>query len=175
LVVTYGGLGGDPYWEQAQPAWNHPLLTRHTPPAELASRVRAVTAPADQFADQYSAAQARRLSQRGVPVSIGGHGQQPGLAEHWELWSFVRGGATPIEALRFGTSDPARMYGFSDIGTLEPGKLADLVVLNADPTQDIQNTDDIQYVMLNGRLYEAATLNETVTGTRQRQPYFWED
>jgi hypothetical protein len=48
-------------------------------------------------------------------------------------------------------------------------------VLNADPTVDIQNSDDIQYVMLNGRLYEAATLNETVTGNRQRRPYFWED
>ena len=49
LVVTYGGLAGDPYWSQATPVWQHPLLTRHTPPAELASRVRAVTAPADQF------------------------------------------------------------------------------------------------------------------------------
>ncbi|HEV2866522.1 MAG TPA: amidohydrolase family protein [Allosphingosinicella sp.] len=175
LVVTYGGLAGDPYWSQATPVWNHPLLTRHTPPSELAARVRSVTAPPEQFVDQYSAREARELSHRGVLVSIGGHGQQPGLAEHWELWSFVRGGATPIEALRFGTVDPARIYGFSDIGTLEPGKLADLVVLNADPTVDIQNSDDIQYVMQNGRLYDAATLNETVTGNRQRQPYFWEE
>ena len=175
LVVTYGGLAGDPYWSQAEPAWNHPLLTRHTPPDELAARVRAVTAPADQFVDQYSARESLRLSQRGVPVAIGGHGQQPGLAEHWELWSFVRGGATPIEALRFGTSDPARIYGFTDIGTLEPGKLADLVILDADPTVDIRNSDNISMVMLNGRLYEAATLNEIVTGDRRRQPYFWED
>jgi imidazolonepropionase-like amidohydrolase/Tol biopolymer transport system component len=175
LVVTYGGLAGDPYWSQATPVWSHPLLTRHTPPSELAARVRAVTAPPDQFVDQYSAREARRLSQRGVPVAIGGHGQQPGLAEHWELWSFVRGGATPIEALRFGTSDPARIYGFTDLGTLEPGKLADLVILDADPTVDIQNSDDIAMVMLNGRLYEAATLNETVTGDRRRQPYYWED
>ena len=96
LVVTYGGLAGDPYWSQAEPVWRHPLLTRHTPPNELAGRVRAVTAPAEQFADQYSAREALRLSARGVPVAIGGHGQQPGLAEHWELWSFVRGGATPV-------------------------------------------------------------------------------
>ena len=136
--------------------------------------MRAVTAPADQFVDQYSARESVRLSERGVRVSIGGHGQQPGIAEHWELWSFVRGGATPIQALRFGTSDPARIYGFTDLGTLEPGKLADLVVLDADPTHDIRNSDNIAMVMLNGRLYDAATLNETVTGNRQRQPYFWE-
>ncbi len=174
LVVTYGGLAGDPYWSQAEPVWNHPLLTRHTPAAALAGRVRNVTAPDDQWADQYNAREAERLAARGVLVAIGGHGQQPGIAEHWELWSFVRGGATPIQALRHATADPARIYGFRDLGTLEPGKLADLIVLNSDPTQDIRNSDDIAQVMLNGRLYDAATLNETVTGNRQRQPYYWE-
>jgi len=174
LVVTYGGLAGDPYWSQATPVWNHPLLTRHTPPSELAARVRNVSAPADQFVDQYSARESHRLAQRGVLVTIGGHGQQPGMAEHWELWSHVRGGATPIEALGHGTVDAARVYGFRDIGTLEPGKLADLVILDADPTQDIRNSDKIAQVMLNGRLYDAATLNETVTGDRRRLPYFWE-
>ena len=174
LVVTYGGLAGDPYWSQATEVWNHPLLTRHTPATALAGRVRNVTAPADQWADQYSAREAERLAARGVRVAIGGHGQQPGIAEHWELWSFVRGGATPVQALRHGTVDAAQMYGFRDLGTLEPGKLADLIILNADPTQDIRNSDRIDRVMLNGRLYDAATLNETVTGNRQRQPYYWE-
>jgi imidazolonepropionase-like amidohydrolase/Tol biopolymer transport system component len=175
LVVTYGGLAGDPYWAQATQVWNHPLLTRHAPADALADRVRTETAPPDQFVDQVSAREAHRLSQRGVPVSIGAHGQQQGLGSHWEMWSFVRGGMTPIEALRAATATPARAYGFTDIGTLEPGKLADLVILDADPTQDIRNSERIDRVMLNGRLYEAETLNEVVTGNRQRQPYFWED
>ena len=70
---------------------------------------------------------------------------------------------------------PARHLGFAnDLGTLEEGKLADLVFLRANPLEDIGNTDEIEYVMLNGRLYEAETMNELVTGDRQRQPYFWE-
>jgi Tol biopolymer transport system component/imidazolonepropionase-like amidohydrolase len=174
LVVAYGGLAGDPYWAQAEPVWRHPLLTRHVPPNALASRVRTETAPPEQFVDQYTAREADRLADRGVLVATGGHGQQQGLATHWEMWSHVRGGATPLEALRHATVDGARAYGFRDIGTIETGKLADLVVMTANPLEDIRNTDDISHVMLNGRLYEAATLNETVTGDRRRQPYFWE-
>ena len=175
LGVTYGGLGGEPYWISQSEVWKHPLLTAHVPASELQPElVRVTKAPEEDFVDKVSAASARLLSQRGVPVSIGGHGQQQGLASHWDMWSFVRGGWTPLDALKAGTITPARALGFRDIGSLEPGKLADLVILNADPLADIQNTDEIAKVMLNGRLYDAATLNEEVTGNRRRQPYYWE-
>ena len=112
-----------------------------------------------------------KLAARGVPVAIGAHGQQAGIGPHWELWTFVRGGMTPIEALRAGTIVPAQSLGMArDIGSLEPGKLADLVVLDADPTQDIRNSDKVHRVMLGGRLYDAATLNEVVTGTGGARP-----
>jgi imidazolonepropionase-like amidohydrolase len=176
LVVTYGGLAGDPYWRQHMDVWRHPLLSRHAPPAVLAAQnVRRTMAPEEDYVDAASAREAKKLADRGVQVSIGAHGQQAGLGAHWEMWSFVRGGWSPIEALRAATIMPATSLGYQrDVGSLEVGKLADLVVLDADPTVDIRNTDKVRDVMLGGRLYDSATLNEVETGTRKRQPYWWE-
>jgi imidazolonepropionase-like amidohydrolase/Tol biopolymer transport system component len=176
LVVTYGGLSGDPYWRYATDVWTHPILSRHAPPHILQpSSVRRTKAPEEDFVDQYSAREAKALADRGVMVSIGAHGQEEGLASHWEMWSFVRGGMTPLEALKAATVTPATHLGYiKDIGTIEAGKLADLVIMNANPLDDIRNTDKIDRVMLNGRLYEAATMNEIVTGTRKRAKYYWE-
>ncbi|MGP1283220.1 MAG: amidohydrolase family protein [Parasphingopyxis sp.] len=176
LVVTYSGLAGDPYWRAHTDVWRHPILSRHVPPRLLqANSVRRTIAPEEDYVDDEAAAAAHALAQRGVPVSIGAHGQEEGLAAHWEMWSFVRGGMSPLEALRAATIVPAQALGFArDIGSLEPGKLADLVVLDADPTADIRNSDDIRYVMIGGRLYDPMTMNETITGNRTRNPYFWE-
>ena len=176
LVVTYGGLAGDPYWRQHMEVWKHPLLSKHAPPALLAARnVRRTLAPEEDYVDAASAREAKKLADRGVQVSIGAHGQQAGLGAHWEMWSFVRGGWSPIEALRAGTIMPATSLGYAkDVGSLEAGKLADLLVLDADPTLDIRNTDKIHRVMLGGRLYDPVTLNEVVTGKRVRAPYWWQ-
>jgi imidazolonepropionase-like amidohydrolase/Tol biopolymer transport system component len=176
LVVTYGGPAGDPYWRAHMDVWTHPLLSRHAPPGVLAEQnIRREIAPEADYVDDDSAREAKKLADRGIQVAIGAHGQQPGLGSHWELWSFVRGGWSPVEALRAGTIMSATSLGYAkDLGSLEPGKLADLVVLDADPTVDIRNSDKIAQVMLGGRLYDAATLNEVVTGTRQRAPYWWE-
>ncbi|MFL6844751.1 MAG: amidohydrolase family protein [Allosphingosinicella sp.] len=177
LVVTYGGLAGDPYWRQHMDVWRHPLLSRHAPPAQLAAQnVRRTMAPEEDYVDAASAREAKKLADRGVQVSIGAHGQQSGLGPHWEMWSFVRGGWSPIEALRAATIMPATSLGYArDVGSLEVGKLADLVVLDADPTADIRNSDKINRVMLGGRLYDPMTMNEVVTGSRVRAPYWWED
>jgi imidazolonepropionase-like amidohydrolase/Tol biopolymer transport system component len=176
LVVTFGGPAGDPYWRSHTDVFEQPILKRHIPPAELAaSSARRVIAPEGDYVDDDSAREAHKLAQRGVLVSIGAHGQQDGIGSHWELWSFVRGGMSPIEALRAGTIVPARSLGMdADIGSLEAGKLADLVVLDADPTVDIRNSEKVNRVMLGGRLYDPLTMNEVITGTRVRAPYWWE-
>jgi imidazolonepropionase-like amidohydrolase/Tol biopolymer transport system component len=176
LVVTFGGLAGDPYWRQATNIFEHPLLKAHTPPALLREQgARRITAPESDFVDDESAREAKKLADRGVLVSIGAHGQQAGIAPHWELWSFVRGGMSPVQALAAGTITAAKSLGMArDIGSLEPGKLADLVVLDADPTADIRNSDKVHRVMLGGRLYDPLTMNEVATGSFKRQPYWWE-
>lgn len=176
LVVTYGGPAGDPYWRAHSEVWKHPLLVKHVPPAQLeAQNVRREIGPEEVYVDAESAREAKKLADRGVQVSIGAHGQQAGLGPHWEMWSFVRGGWSPIEALRAGTIMPATSLGYQkDVGSLEVGKLADLVVLDADPTVDIRNSDKVYRVMLGGRLYDPTTMDEVVTGTRKRGTYWWE-
>ncbi len=175
LVVTYGGLAGDPYWRQATDVFDNPLMV-HTPPRQLiAETARRVTAPEWAFVDDDAAREAKKLSERGVKISIGAHGQQAGVGPHWELWSFVRGGMSPVESLRAGTIVAAQSLGMDrDIGSLEVGKLADLIVLSADPSADIRNSDDIERVMLGGRLYDSRTMNEVETGDDRRIPYWWE-
>ncbi|TMM47342.1 amidohydrolase family protein [Qipengyuania marisflavi] len=175
LVVTYGGLAGDPYWRQATNVFDNPLLV-HTPPRMLlADTARRTTAPEWAFVDDDSAREAGKLAKRGVRVAIGAHGQQAGVAAHWEMWSFARGGMTPTESLRAGTIEAARSLGMErDIGSLEVGKLADLVVLDADPSVNIRESDRITQVMLGGRMYDARTMNEVETGSATRLPYWWE-
>lgn len=176
LVVTYGGQAGDPYWRAHSEVWKHPILSKYEPPAQMeAQNIRRVISPESDYVDAESAREAKKLADKGVQVSIGAHGQQSGLGAHWELWSFVRGGWTPIEALRAGTIMPATSLGYArDVGSLEVGKLADLVVLDADPTVDIHNSDKIYRVMQGGRMYDPMTMNEVETGTRKSAPLWWQ-
>lgn len=174
LVVAFGGLAGDPYWRQATDIFDQPLLKRHTPPAVLAQSIRRLKAPEDQFIDGVAAREAQRLARLGVPVAIGAHGQQAGIAAHWELWSFVKGGMSPVEALAAGTREAARSLGMeADIGTLEKGKLADLVVLDADPLADIRNSERVHAVMLGGRLHDAATMDQIAPDAVSRPAHWW--
>lgn len=174
-VNDYVGLGSETYWKQEGEALNHPLLTAHAPDVVLrAEMARTIHAEHHEYTDGDIAREAMRLGQRGVPVSVGAHGVQQGLASHWEMWSFARGGMSPLEALATATRNPALSLGLTDIGSIEAGKLADLVILDADPTIDIRNSDKIHRVMLNGRLYDPLTMNEDVTGSWHRAPYHWE-
>ena len=176
LVVAYGGLDGEHYFYARTDVWKHPLLSKYVPHEILEARaVRRETAPEEDFNVVEVARTATELQRAGVPVNIGAHGQREGLGSHWEMWMLVMGGMTPLEALRSATINPARYLGLAaDIGSLEPGKLADLVVIDGDPLADIRQSDRVARVMVNGRLYDAATMDEAGATPRKRKPLFFE-
>ena len=176
LVVTYGGLTAEHYWYMRTNVWEHPILSNFVPPHILEPRsIRRIKGPDSEFYHIIAAAAAKQLADEGVVTTIGAHGQREGLASHWEMWGFAQGGMSPYEALRSATTDPAKKLGMDgDIGSIEAGKLADLVILSSNPMDDIYQTDKVEHVMLNGRLYEAATLNEVVTGDRETKPFYWQ-
>jgi imidazolonepropionase-like amidohydrolase len=176
LVVTYGGLTSEDYYYQHTEVWKHPILSNFVPPTILQPRsVRRPMAPEVEYRDDDSAASAKVLLEAGVLVNTGGHGQREGLATHWEMWSFVRGGMSPMQALSAATINPATYLGMErDVGSLEAGKLADLVILDANPLDDIRHSDKLSHVLLNGRLYVAGTLEEVVTGDEKLNPFWWQ-
>lgn len=174
LGVAYGGIWGENYWYAKTDVWNHPRLSKFVPKNQLLPRsMRRVKAPDHHYNHFNNARVAAELQDLGVLVNLGAHGQREGLGAHWEMWMFAQGGMTPLEAIRASTLDPAKYLGLDkNVGSLEIGKLADLVVIDGDPLTNIRDSDKIDYTMINGRLFDAATMNEV--GKKQREPLFFE-
>ncbi|NVJ64914.1 MAG: PD40 domain-containing protein [Gammaproteobacteria bacterium] len=177
MGVAYGGISGERYWYEKTDVWKHPLLTKFVPRQILEARsVRRYKAPEEDYNHVNVARGAAQLQDEGVKVLMGAHGQREGLAAHWEMWMFEQGGMTPMEALRTATIDGAKVLGMEkDLGSIEVGKLADLVILDADPLEKLRNTEKVTMVMLNGRLYEAATMNQVAPQKLERAKFYFED
>jgi len=172
LIVAYGGLSGEYYWYQHSNVWENERLLQFVPRDVVDPRSRRrLMSPEGDFGHVLASRSAKKLMDAGVPVNIGAHGQLQGLGAHWEMWMLAQGGMSPMEALRAATINPARSLGLDkELGSIEPGKLADLVVLDRNPLDDIRSTESIFHVMLNGRLYDA-DLNEV--GTSRKRARLW--
>ncbi len=172
LIVSYGGPFGENYWYQKTKVWEDPILTKWVPRRFIDSRARRVVHNPDEENNVIKVAQAaKQLSDLGIPVTIGAHGQREGLGAHWDIWMFALGGMTPAEALATATVNPAKAYGLRDIGSLQAGKLADMVVLDANPLDNIRNTAAIRYTVVNGRVYDT---NMDEVGGKKRAPFWFE-
>jgi hypothetical protein len=176
LVVAFGGLEGERFWYDRTNVWENERLMRYTPKSFVEPRsIRRQTAPDSHYNHIHVASSAKQLNDLGVAVNTGAHGQREGLATHWEIWMLGQGGFTSWEALRAATANGAWTLGMDkEIGSIEVGKLADLVIIDGNPLEDLRRSEFVHATMIDGRLFEAATMNQVWPHQVDRIPFFWE-
>jgi imidazolonepropionase-like amidohydrolase/Tol biopolymer transport system component len=176
LVVAYGGISGENYWYDKTDVWAHPRLSKFVPSDLLQARsMRRPTAPDEHYNHFNVARVANEMNDLGIKPNIGAHGQREGLAAHWEMWMFAQGGMSNLEVLKTATINPAKHFAMDhQIGSIKQGKLADLIVIDGNPLEDIRVTDRVTYTMVNGKLYNAETMDLLNGDETKRKPFFFE-
>lgn len=162
LLVSYGGPWAENYYYTRENPRHDPKLNRFMPHDVLEPKTqRRFWFRDEEHVFTKHAEQAAKILRAGGLIGVGSHGQLQGLGYHWELWSVASGGMTPMEALRSATINGATIIGReAEIGSIEAGKFADLVILNSNPLDNIRNSADIDQVMQNGRLYDGDTMDQ---------------
>lgn len=174
--IVAGHVHGSMQWfRQLQDLTTDEKYRRFIPPAMLSRTFAGLQRlPKSAFSFPIIAEGLADIVRAGGRGALGEHGEQPGIGTHWELWAYAEA-LTPLEALKVATMDGAYFIGLErETGSLAKGKLADLVVLNADPLRDIRNSADIAYVMKAGRLYDDETLTEIWPTRRAYGPIPWQ-
>jgi imidazolonepropionase-like amidohydrolase len=175
LTVAYGAPSGDGYFRARTDLHADPKTAYFTPAEVLTRQVRRRPMIVEEdynFPD--IARGVRDVVRAGGLAGLGSHGQQDGIAAHWELWMLQSGDMTNHEALQIATVIGAESIGYRrDLGSIEVGKLADLIVLNSNPLDDIRNSVDIRYVIKNGELYNADTLDRVWPSPRPFPKPYW--
>src|SRR3954470_1906242 len=174
LIVSYGGPIGRQYYVTHTDVDAEQKLRRFTPHDEMDKWKSTDWNRDDQYVFPLHAKQLAKWAAGGGKLGLGSHGEVQGIGAQWEMWMMASGGLKPHEVLKAATINSADAIGFAkDLGSLEAGKLADLLVLDANPLDDLKNTARIAEVMKNGRLYDATTLNETYPRQKALDAQWW--
>ena len=178
LIVNYGGMNGEFEWYQKSNVWENKTLLKYTPRYVVDTRARHRTmVPEEEYKNGHvlTSKTVTALANEGVKVNLGAHGQLQGLGAHWELWMLQQGGLSNHEALKAATINGADYIGVADeLGSLEKGKLADLIIMDKNPLEDIKNSNSVIYTMVNGRLYDVDTMNEIGNYDTKRGKFYFE-
>jgi imidazolonepropionase-like amidohydrolase len=178
LIVCYGAVNGEYYWYQKEDIWKKDRLLAFTPRHILEERSRhRVMIPEEEYQNGHIlvSRSLKKMLDAGIRINLGSHGQIQGIGAHWELWMLQQGGMTNLEALQCATLNGAIYLGLDrEIGSLKAGKLADLLVLDKNPLENIRHTETIRQVMVNGRLFDASTMHEIGNSPRKRGKFWFE-
>jgi hypothetical protein len=178
ILVAYGAPWSENYFFETTDVLHNEKLRRYIPRELINSmmRRRGQWFSQEEYGFKGIAKGAADVVKAGGRVGIGGHGQMQGIGYHWEVWAMQSGGMSTLEALKVATIFGAEAIGLNqDIGSLEVGKFADLVVFDKDPLADIHNTNTIKFVMKNGEFFEGDSL-ERIWPTQKKldKQYWWE-
>ncbi|TAF46871.1 MAG: amidohydrolase [Sphingobacteriales bacterium] len=176
LIVSYGSQWGENFWYDRSNVWDNDKLLNFVPRqmVDARSRRRNTSEYGDYGHIEVSKA-VTQIAAGGTKINLGAHGQLQGLGAHWELWMLVQGGMNNLDALKCATINGADYLGMDkEIGSLVKGKLADFIVLDANPLDDIRNSEKIKYTIANGRIYDAENMNELGNHLKIRAKFWWQ-
>ncbi|WP_442266388.1 amidohydrolase family protein [Tenacibaculum sp. ZS6-P6] len=177
LLVSYGGPWAENYYYSRENVWGDKKIQYFTPYEELAqkSRRRPGWFMDEEHVFKKHAEFMKDLIESDGIGGIGSHGQLQGLGYHWELWSVASGGMKNLDALKVATILGARAIGLDgDLGSIEKGKLADILILDKNPLENIRNTNTITHVIKNGKVYNGDTLDEIWPKEKKAEIFYWQ-
>jgi len=177
LLVSYGGPWAENYFYSRENPYHDKKLQYFTPYKELAakSRRRPGWFMDEEHVFKKHAVFMKDLVEADGIGGVGSHGQLQGLGFHWELWSVASGGMKNYDALKTATILGAKAIGLdTDLGSLEAGKIADILIMEENPLENLRNTNTLKFVIKNGVVYDANTLDEVAPKAKKADVFHWQ-